>query len=68
MRQLVVEQQLEALPLALLTALVQLVCLLQERLSGFLLSPISINLETKMLCQHFLALADILKQFVNLSH
>ena len=35
-RQLVVEQQLEALPLALLTALVQLVCLLQERQHLFL--------------------------------
>ena len=34
--QLVVEQQLEALPLALLTALVQLVCLLQERQHLFL--------------------------------
>ena len=37
-------------------------------LQGFLLSPISIYMETKMLCQHLLALADILKQFVNLSH
>ena len=37
-------------------------------LQGFLLSPMSVYMETKMLRQHLLALADILKQFVNLSH